>query len=103
MQAFDEIVAILRAVAGAYGGKVPDITPNATLEGDLRFDSVDVAATQAALAERFGPGVDLPAHLAGLDLDGIIALTVADLVRLVGADGTRATDPGDEHAGASRG
>jgi acyl carrier protein len=81
----DEIAGILRQVAEGYGGQVSEIGPNATLEGDLRFDSVDLAAVQAALTRRFGPSVDLPAHVAGLSVDGIIGLTVADVVEYVRA------------------
>ncbi|EWC60320.1 hypothetical protein UO65_4428 [Actinokineospora spheciospongiae] len=75
-----EIAGMVRQVAQSCGGQVPEIGPNATLEGDLRFDSVDLAALQAALARRFGPGVDLPAHVNSLPLEAIIGLTVADVV-----------------------
>ncbi len=83
MALFDEIAGILREVVGACGRPAPAITPNATLEGDLRFDSVDLAAVQAALADRYGSAVDLPEHVSGLELDEIIGLTVAQVVEHV--------------------
>ncbi|WP_285503789.1 hypothetical protein [Actinokineospora sp. NBRC 105648] len=70
-------------MVGPCGGRPPAITPNATLEGDLRFDSVDLAAVQAGLARRFGDRVDLPAHVSALGLEEIIGLTAADVAHYV--------------------
>ncbi|PPK68369.1 hypothetical protein V5P93_004525 [Actinokineospora auranticolor] len=85
MALFEEVAGILREVVGPCGGCPPGIAPNATLEGDLRFDSVDVAAAGAALARRFGDRVDLVGHVSGLDLDALTGLTVAQVVDYVAA------------------
>ncbi|WP_018681773.1 acyl carrier protein [Actinokineospora enzanensis] len=83
MALFEEIAGILREVVGPCGGCPPEITPNATLEGDLRFDSLDLTAASAALARRFGPAVDLAGHVRGLGLDEIIGFTVGQVVEYV--------------------
>ena len=53
------------------------------LEGDLRLDSLDLAALSALLRDRYGSAVDLIGYVAGLDIDEIIGLTVADVTDYV--------------------
>ena len=67
-----EIADILAALTG-----VARIAPDATLEGDLGLDSLDVADLAARLRDR--NGFDLMAYLATLDIDRLVDLTVADL------------------------
>lgn len=78
-----EIAGLLRDVTGEDERWAAAVTPASRLEDDLRLESVELAALGEALHARWG--VDLPAHLAGLDLDQLIDLTVGDLVRLVPA------------------
>lgn len=75
---FTEIAAILVEVTGGER-----VTPDATLEGDLGLDSLDVVELATRLRDRYG--VDLLGHVATLDIDELIALTAADLARLVAA------------------
>lgn len=75
---FAEIAEILVELTGA-----PGVPPEATLEGDLGLDSVDVAALACRLRDRYG--VDLLAHAATLDIDALVAFTAGDVARLVAA------------------
>lgn len=77
-----EIVGMLREVTGEDESWGDRITAATRLEDDLLLESIDLAALGELMRERYGDGVDLPAHLAALDLDGIIALRVADLIAL---------------------
>jgi hypothetical protein len=46
-------------------------------------DSLDLAALSALLRDRYGTAVDLTGYVAGLDIDQIIGLTVADVAAYV--------------------
>jgi acyl carrier protein len=83
MDTLRELTGLLREVAGEDERWAAAVTPESRLEDDLRLESVEVAALGEALRARWG--VDLPAYLAGLDLDQLIDLTVGDLARLVTA------------------
>ena len=74
-----ELAELLRQATGEDGEWAARITPDATLEGDLSMDSLEVTALGELLRERWGERIDLPAFLAGLDIDQIIGLTVAGL------------------------
>jgi acyl carrier protein len=77
-----ELAAMLREVTGADAAWVASVTPDSRLDGDLWLDSVELAALGTLLRERYR--IDLPAYLAGLDLDQLIELRVKDLVALAG-------------------
>jgi acyl carrier protein len=81
MDVLAELTALLRDVTGEDAAWAAAITPDSRLEDDLGLESVELAALGAAVHGRYG--VDLPAHVAGLDLDGLIALTVGDIADLV--------------------
>jgi acyl carrier protein len=83
MDTLREIAGLLREVTGEDERWAAAVTPASRLEDDLRLESVEVAALGEALGARWG--VDLPAYLAGLDLDQLVDLTVGDLARLVTA------------------
>ncbi|HEY0638327.1 MAG TPA: acyl carrier protein [Pseudonocardiaceae bacterium] len=76
-----QVTALLVEVIGDDPRWAPLRT--ARLDEDLRMESVEVLALAARLRERFGERVDLPGYLAGLDIDGIIELTVGDVVDYV--------------------
>lgn len=78
-----EIAALLREATGESEEWSATITGATLIDDDLRLESIELVALAELLERRYGPGVDLLGHLAGLDLDGIIAFSVADLVRLV--------------------
>ena len=73
-----EIAAMLADLTGAGA-----VAPDATLEGDLGLDSLDVADLAARLRERYG--VDLVGYLATLDVDQLVGLTAGELADHVAA------------------
>jgi hypothetical protein len=82
-----EVTAMLGHVTGETAQWLARVGPASRLEGDLGLNSLDVAALGELLRTAHGDRVDLPAYLAGLDIDQIIALTVGDLVAYMAAVG----------------
>ena len=54
-----------------------------SLTDEVGLESIDLVNVGALLADRFGPEVNLAAHLAELEMDDVIALTVGSLVEFV--------------------
>ena len=80
---FTEVVDQLRVVLDEDAAWSATVTPATTLDGDLELESVELTALSRALQTRHGASVDLAAHVAGLDVDQIIALTVGDVAAFV--------------------
>lgn len=80
---------MLREVTGEDASWAGRITETTRLDDELWLESIEVTALGERLRSRYGDRVDLPAYLAGCDLDDLIALTVGDLVTLA-AEGRRA-------------
>ncbi|GAA3038659.1 hypothetical protein GCM10020229_57390 [Kitasatospora albolonga] len=76
-----ELVAALVEAADALPEWAESVVPQARLDADLALDESEFAVLGTLLRVRFG--ADLAALRAGLDLDGLAALTVADLMGLV--------------------
>ena len=89
---FAEVVEQLRMVMGQDEAWSASVTPATTLDGDLELESIEAAAVSKALQERYGASVDLAAHIAGLDVDQIIALTVGDVATFVTTHAERPDD-----------
>jgi hypothetical protein len=77
------LTGMLADVTGEDGQWAAAVTPASRLEGDLRLESVEVAALATRLHETYGEQVDLLGFIAGLGIDEIIGLTVADVVAYV--------------------
>jgi acyl carrier protein len=77
--ALAELTAVLLAVTGEEAEWAQALTPASRLEADLRLDSLELATLGARLRTRYGHAVSLPDYLAGLDMDGLIGLTLGDL------------------------
>jgi acyl carrier protein len=82
---FAELTGLLREVTGEDAGWAAAITPQSRLEADLRLESIEFAALAGKVTGRYGREADLLGYVAGLDIDEIIALTVADLVSYLAA------------------
>ncbi|MGI8665192.1 MAG: hypothetical protein ACR2N4_04055 [Jatrophihabitans sp.] len=80
---FADIVNILAFVTGEGPDWAAGIEPAARLETDLRMESVELAEFDQALRRRFGDRVDLAGHLASLDLDQLVGLSVAEVTGYV--------------------
>jgi acyl carrier protein len=74
-----EVIELVRAALSDYGEWTGPITPNARLDGDLGMQSVELAALQGRLSQRWGDRGDLDPLLRTLDLAGLAGLTVADV------------------------
>jgi acyl carrier protein len=75
---------IAEALAAATGDEsLLNAGAGTRLEGDLYLDSLDLVALGALLRDRYGTAVDLTGYVAGLDIDQIISLTVADVAAYV--------------------
>jgi acyl carrier protein len=79
----DDVVEALAAATGDESLLSTGISAATRLEGDLRLDSLDLAALSALLRERHGAAVDLTGYVAGLEIDQLIGLTVADVAAYV--------------------
>jgi len=82
------VVELLREVTGEDAEWVAGIGPDTRVDGDLFVDSIELLALSARLAERFGPAVDLAGHIAGLDLEVLLRLTIADVASYVDSTGS---------------
>jgi len=80
-----DLTAMLLAVTGEDEAWARALTPDSRLEGDLALDSLELAALGGLLRDRYGPAVSLPGYLAGLDMDQLIGLTLADLLAYLAA------------------
>ena len=85
-----DVVDLLVEVTGEDAEWAAGVRAGSRLDGDLLLDSLELAALDERLRQRYGAGVDLPALFAGLDLDQLIELTVGELARHVAATGTPA-------------
>ena len=79
-QSFLELVDILAAVSGEGPAWASAVTPDSRLEGDLRMESMELAALDDALRTRYGAHIDLEAFIADLEMDELIGLKVADVL-----------------------
>jgi acyl carrier protein len=79
----DDMITALAAATGDESLLSIGLNGATRLEGDLCLDSLDLAALSALLRDRYGTAVDLTGYVAGLDIDQIIGLTVADVTAYV--------------------
>jgi len=74
-----DMASALAAATGDESLLSAGLSAATRLEGDLCLDSLDLVALGAVLRDRYGTAVDLVGYVAGLDIDGIIGLTVGDV------------------------
>ena len=96
----EEIADLLCAALDQDAAWRAALTPDTRLDGDLFLDSLELAAFAAALRARYGPAVDLPRHIADLELDAIIALTLAQVAAYVAQAVEVAADGATGHGAA---
>jgi tocopherol O-methyltransferase len=90
---YHEIVELLRVLLDQDAAWSAIVSPATTLDGDLELESVELTALSRVLQQRFGAETDLAAHVAGLDVEQIIALTLGDVAAFVTAQATPPTPP----------
>jgi acyl carrier protein len=79
----EEIADLLCAVVGEDQAWRAALGPGTRLDGDLFLDSLELVGLSAALRERYGAQVDLAGHVAQLEIDALIELTLAQVAQLV--------------------
>ncbi|MFJ5231397.1 hypothetical protein ACIQBJ_16045 [Kitasatospora sp. NPDC088391] len=89
-----EVAELLRQVLDEDADWLDAVRADTLVDGELLVESHELAAWSLALAARYGPGVDLAGHVAGLDLDAIVALTVGEVAALALAGGAAPTGQG---------
>lgn len=77
------VTGLLQEVLGDEWDDSFDITEATSFADDLELESIEFVALAEKLQEHYGQEVDFVAWISGLDLDGILALSVGDLVRFV--------------------
>jgi acyl carrier protein len=75
-----DLAALLARATGGDRAWAAAISAGSRLEADLGIDSLELTSLNALLRARYGDRVDLPGCLAGLELDGLVGLTVGDLL-----------------------
>ncbi|MFE2911197.1 hypothetical protein ACFXKJ_22050 [Kitasatospora indigofera] len=80
------IADLLMEIVGEDRAWSDAVRPDTRLDGELLLESHELAAWSLALRRDYGDHVDLAEHVAGLDIDQIIALTVGDVAGLVTAE-----------------
>jgi acyl carrier protein len=79
----DTIAGLLRRSVGEDRVWPDDFGPSTRLDGDLLLEDADMAAFGEELRQRYGDRVDLIGFVADLDIDRIIALSVAGVADYV--------------------
>jgi hypothetical protein len=80
-----QLTGLLIGVTGEDASWAAAVTPDSRLELDLNLESIEWTALSDSLSAAYGDGVDLAAHVAGLGIDEILALTVGDVAAYVAA------------------
>jgi hypothetical protein len=81
------VAELLREVTGEDEAWLAGIGPATRLDGDLFLDSLELAALGERLIAVYGPGVELLAYVAGLELEALLRLSVADVSSYVDSTG----------------
>lgn len=81
----EKIAELLRQSVGEDRVWPDDFGPATRLDGDLLLEDADMAAFGTALRQRYGERVDFAGFVADLDIDQIIALSVAGVADYVTA------------------
>ena len=79
------IAELLQDVVGEDRSWLDAVRPDTRIDGELLVESHELAAWSQALRRQYGDRVDLVEYVAGLDIDQIIALTVAEVAAHVAA------------------
>lgn len=80
---FDEVVKIVTDVVGEDFLLDEEITPETSFNGDLGLESIEFVELSEKLQEHYGDRVNLVEFIAEKDLDGMMAITVGELVTYI--------------------
>jgi len=77
---FDEVVCLLIEVVGEDFLLDTEITPDTSFNTDLALESIEFVALSEKLQDHYGARVNLVSFIGDMDVDGIMAITVGQLV-----------------------
>lgn len=80
---FDEVVRIVTEVVGEDFLLDEEITPETSFNADLGLESIEFVELSEKLQEHYGERVNLVEFIADKDLDGMMAITVGELVTYI--------------------
>lgn len=82
---FDEVVEMVTEVIGEDFLLDEEITPETSFNDDLALESIEFVELSEKLQEHYGERVNMVAFIADMDVDGIMAITVGQLVGYIEA------------------
>ena len=80
---FDEVVKIVTDVIGDDFLLDQEITPETSFNEDLGLESIEFVVLSEKLQEYYGERVNLVEFIADKDLEGMMAITVGELVTYI--------------------
>ena len=80
---FDEVVKIVTDVIGDDFLLDQEITPETSFNEDLGLESIEFVELSEKLQDHYGERVNLVDFIAGKDLEGMMAITVGELVTYI--------------------
>lgn len=80
---FDEVVEIVAEVIGEDFLLAEEITPGTSFSDDLALESIEFVELSEKLQEHYGARVNLVSFIADMDIDGIMGITVGQLVDFI--------------------
>lgn len=85
MSVFDEVTEILKEVIGEDFLLEEEITPQTSFSDDLALESIEFVELSEKLQDHYGERVNLVTFIADKDIDGIMSITVGQLVDFIEA------------------
>ena len=82
---FDEVVRIVTEVVGEDFLLDEEVTPETSFNGDLGLESIEFVELSEKLQEHYGERVSLVTFIADKDIDGIMSITVGQLIDFIEA------------------
>jgi acyl carrier protein len=83
MSVFDEVTEILKEVIGEDFLLEEEITPQTSFSDDLALESIEFVELSEKLQDHYGERVSLVTFIADKDIDGIMSITVGQLVDFI--------------------
>jgi acyl carrier protein len=83
MSVFDEVTEIIKEVIGEDFLLQEEVTPQTSFSDDLALESIEFVELSEKLQDHYGERVSLVTFIADKDIDGIMSITVGQLVDFI--------------------
>ena len=77
------VIGLIDDIVGGIDLLGIEVTAATRFHEDLQLESIDLVTLAGMLTDLYGPQVNLAAHLAEMDLDDVIDMTIGDIVDYV--------------------